>query len=215
MTGPEDPRDPEDREQQASVTRLLLYYLNGPLAEGWRLRGVLPAPGAVRIAVLAEGDGSDGGEGEAVTFLYEFPHDTVAPYYIPGILRTVLTGTRFYSSSEVGEVMGMTLIRLRPGEITPDPEPEAGLALTVLRSLSEPGDDEHPFLVGFLILDPTRMRLYVQRPDGPGIAGADIRFTDASTALIGSVPSLLGEKQYRRPSPGDPHCDYVVDLTGW
>lgn len=76
--------DSEDREQQAAVSRLLLYYLNAPIAEGCRLRGVVPAPGAVRIAVHA-GDDEDG-----ATFLYEIPHDAVAPYYIPGILRTVL-----------------------------------------------------------------------------------------------------------------------------
>ncbi|WP_432173700.1 hypothetical protein [Streptomyces sp. Tue6028] len=48
--------DPEDREQQADVTRLLLYYLNAPVAGYCYLRGVLPAPGAVRIAVRAGDD---------------------------------------------------------------------------------------------------------------------------------------------------------------
>ncbi|MFH9677812.1 hypothetical protein ACH4L5_37015 [Streptomyces sp. NPDC017405] len=201
--------DPEDREQQAAVSRLLLYYLNAPLAEGCRLRGVLPAPGAVRIAVQA-GDAED-----AVTFLYEIPHDTVAPYYIPGILRTVLAGTQLYSSSDIGEAMGMTVIRLRPEEITPDPEPEQGQALTVLRALADPSDDENPFLLGFLSLEHHRLRLYVQRPDLPGVIGADIRLTTAPTALISSLPSLIEEDQYRHPSPGDPHCDFLVDLTNW
>ncbi|MET7918198.1 hypothetical protein ABZU45_20155 [Streptomyces avermitilis] len=63
--------DPEDREQQADVTRLLLYYLNAPVAEYCHLRGVLPAPGAVRIAVRA-GDDENG-----MNFLYEIPRDTV------------------------------------------------------------------------------------------------------------------------------------------
>ncbi|MEU1183145.1 hypothetical protein ABZ464_37005 [Streptomyces sp. NPDC005820] len=130
--------DSEDREQQAAVTRLLLYYLNAPIAEGCRLRGVLPAPGAVRIAVHA-------GDGDGATFLYGIPHDTVAPYYIPGFLRTALAGTQLYGSSDVSEAMGMTVIRLRPKEITPDAEPEQGQALTVLRALSDPGDEEAPF----------------------------------------------------------------------
>ncbi|MEV6805198.1 hypothetical protein [Streptomyces sp. NPDC051132] len=201
--------DPEDREQQAAVSRLLLYYLNAPLAVGCRLRGVLPAPGAVRIAVQA-GDAED-----TVTFLYEIPHDTVAPYYIPGILRTVLAGTQLYSSSDVSETMGMTVIRLRPEEITPDPEPEQGQALTVLRALADPNDDENPFLLGFLSLEHHRLRLYVQHPDRPGVIGADIRLTTAPTALISSLPSLIEEDQYRHPSPGDPHCDLLVDLTNW
>ncbi|MEW2130352.1 hypothetical protein [Streptomyces sp. NPDC005435] len=203
MTGP------EDREWQAAVGRLLLYYLDAPLAEGCRLRGVLPTAGAVRVAVHA-GDDEDG-----ATFLYEIPHDSVAPYYIPGILRTVLSGPRFYSSGDIGEAMGMTVVRLRPEEITPDPEPEQGLALTVLRALSDPGDDENPFLIGFLLLGDGVLRLYVQRPDLPGVAGVDVRLTGSLTALIAAVPSLVEEGQYRRPSADDPHCDVLVDLTDW
>lgn len=201
--------DPEDREQQAAVTRMLLHHLNAPIVEYCRLRGVLPAPGAVRVAIHA-GDDETG-----MNLLYEIPHDTVAPAYIPGILRTVLTGLQIYSSSDVGEAMGMTLIRLRPQEITPDPEPEQGQALTVLRALYDPGDDENPFLIGFLMHGEGLLRLYVQRPDRPGIIGADIRLANARTALIASIPSLIREEQYQQPDPDDPHCDLVVDLTGW
>ncbi|MFD4548092.1 hypothetical protein [Streptomyces sp. NPDC058466] len=202
--------DPEDREQQADTTRRLLYYLNAPVAEYCRLRGVLPAPGAVRIAIRA-GDDENGRD-----FLYEVPNDTVTPYYIPGLLRTVLTGPQIYSSSDVSEVMGMTLIHLRPGEITPDPEPEQGRALSVVQALSGPGDDENPFLIGFLMHGDGLLRLYVQRPDGPGIIGADIRLTETpATALISSLPSLVGEEQYQRPAADDPHCDLLVDLTNW
>ncbi|SOE06509.1 hypothetical protein [Streptomyces sp. Ag109_G2-15] len=139
----------------------------------------------------------------------------VAPGYVPGVLRAVLTGTQICSSSDVGEAMGMTLIRLRPQEITPDPEPELGLALTVLRALSEPGDDENPFLIGFLMHGDGLMRLYVQRPDRPGIIGADIRLTNTRTALIASIPALIGEEQHQQPAPDDPHCDLLVDLTDW
>ncbi|KUL24451.1 hypothetical protein [Streptomyces regalis] len=201
--------DPEDRQQQAAVSRLLLYYLNAPIVEGCRLRGVLPTPGAVRIAIHA------GDDEEGATFLYEIPHDTVAPYYIPGILRTVLAGTQLYGSSDISEAMGMTLIRLHPEQITPAPEPEQGQALTVLRALSDPGDNEYPFLIGFLMLGHNLMRLYVQRPDQPGIIGADIRLTGTSTALIASLPTLIHEEQYQQPAPDDPHCDLLADLTNW
>ncbi|MFJ8802910.1 hypothetical protein [Streptomyces sp. NPDC102487] len=202
--------DPEDREQQADVTRQLLYHLNAPIAERSRLIGVLPAPGAVRIAIRA-------GEGEHVMdLLYEIPNDTVTPYWIPGLLRTVLTGPQMYSSSDVGEVMGMPLIRLRPQEITPDPEPEQGRALTVVRALSDPAEDENPFLIGFLMRGEGVLRLYVQRPDRSGIVGVDVRLTETPhTALIASMASLLGEEQYQRPATDDPHCDLLVDLTNW
>ncbi|WP_326575740.1 hypothetical protein OG889_09955 [Streptomyces sp. NBC_00481] len=199
----------EDREQQAAVSRLLLYYLSAPLSEGCRLLGVLPALGAVRIAVHA-GDDADG-----ITFLYEIPHDVVAPAYIPGILRTALAGTQLYSSDDIGDVMGMTLIRLHPERITPAPESEPDRALGVLRALSDPGDDEDPFLIGFLMRGEGLLRLYVRHPDGTGVIGADIRLTDALTALIASLPSLVEEEQRHRPSPDDPHCDLLVDLTDW
>jgi hypothetical protein len=189
---------------------LLLYYLNAPVAEGCILRGVVPAPGAVRIAIRA-------GHGETSrTFLYEIPNDTVAPAYIPGILRTVLAGTRYYISDDISDALVMTVIRLPPEEMTPDPEPEQGQALTVLRALSGPDDDENPFLIGFLMQgDDNVMRLYVQRPDRPGITGVDIRLTDTSTALIASLPTLIEEEQYHHPAPDDPHCDLLVDLTAW
>jgi hypothetical protein len=201
--------DSEDREQQAAVSRLLLYYLNSPLAEGCRLRGVLPAPGAVRVAVHA-GDDQDG-----TTFLYEIPNDTVAPYDIPGLLRTVLAGTQLYGTSDISEAMGMTVIRLHPEEITPDPETEYGRTLTVVRALSDPGDEENPFLFGFLMLGDSLLRLYVQRPDRPGAIGIDVRLTDTTTALIASLPSLIEEAQHQKPSLDDPHCDLLVDLTNW
>ncbi|MEV6019655.1 MULTISPECIES: hypothetical protein [unclassified Streptomyces] len=202
--------DPEDREQQADVTRRLLYFLNAPLADGWRLRGVLPAPGAVRVAVRA-GDDEDGRD-----FLYEIPNDTVTPYYVPGLLRALLSGPQLHGNGDVGEAMGMTLIRLRPERIAPDPEPEQGRALTVVRALSDPGGDENPFLIGFLMHGDGLLRLYVQRAGRPGIAGVDIRLTETpATALIASLPSLVEEGRYRRQAPDDPHCDLLVDLTDW
>ncbi|MFJ3707178.1 hypothetical protein OG204_10870 [Streptomyces sp. NBC_01387] len=201
--------DSEDREQQAGITRLLLYYLNAPIAEGCRLRGVLPASGAVRVAIRA-GDGENGD-----LFLYEIPHDTVAPARIPGVLRAVLSGTQIYGSGDVSDVLGMTLVRLRPEEITPAPEPEEGQALRTLLGLSAPGDDEDPFLVGFLMKDGGLMRLYVNRPGRPGLVGVDIRLTDEPTALTASLPTLVEEEERHRLAPDDPHCDVVVDLTDW
>ncbi|MFF4540108.1 hypothetical protein [Streptomyces aureus] len=204
--------DTEDREQQADVTRRMLCFLNAPVAAYCLLRGVLPAPGAVRVAIRA------GDEEHARNFLYEIPNGTVAPYSIPGLLRTVLTGPQLYSSSDVGEAMGMTLIRLRPQEIIPDPDPDPdqGRALAVVHALVGADGDENPFLVGFLMRGRGLLRLYVQRRDGAGIVGADIRLTETpTTALIASLPALVEEEQYRRPAPDDPHCDLLADLTGW
>ncbi|MFE4366803.1 hypothetical protein ACFRMN_00850 [Streptomyces sp. NPDC056835] len=203
--------DSEDREQQAGISRHLLYYLNAPIAEGCRLRGVLPASGAVRIAIRAgEGEGSD-------TFLYEIPHDSVAPARIPGVLRAILSEPQFYGSGDVSDVLGMTLFRLRPEEITPAPEPEEGKALRALLGLGLGGgpDDENPFVIGFLMKDDGLMRVYVERPGHSSLIGVDIRLTDQTTALTASIPSLIEEEERYRPSLDDPHCDLVVDLTDW
>lgn len=97
--------------------------------------------------------------------------------------------------------MGMTVIRLRPEEITPDPEPEQGQALTLLRALSGPGDEENPFLIGFLLLGHSLLRLYVQRSDHPGIIGADIRLTGTPTALIASFPASSKKSSTRSRLP--------------
>ncbi|MGW4238152.1 hypothetical protein ACWEJP_15170 [Streptomyces sp. NPDC004749] len=131
------------------------------------------------------------------------------------MLRAVLSGTQLYSSGDVGDVLGMTLIRLRPEEIVPAPEPEEGQALRVLLGLSDPGDDEDPFLIGFLMKDVSLMRLYVRRADGAGLAGVDIRLTGETTALTASLSSLIEEEERHRPAPDDPHCEVLVDLTNW
>jgi hypothetical protein len=111
--------------------------------------------------------------------------------------------------------MGMTVIRLHPEEITPDPEAEYGQTLTVVRASSDPGDEEDPFLFGFLMQGDSLLHLYVQRPDRRGTTGVDVRLTDTTTSLIASLPSLIEEAQHQKQSPDDPPCDVLVDLTNW
>ncbi|MGW2706681.1 hypothetical protein [Streptomyces sp. NPDC001340] len=139
--------DAEDRDYQADVCRALAYYLNAPLSEGCRLLGVLPKAGAVRVAVRA-GDDETG-----MSLLYEIPLSAVAPGMVPAFVRSLLSGPQFYSSSDMDEVMGMTLIRLRPDKIGTVEELEGDLALAVLRSLAAPVVEagEDPFLIGFLL----------------------------------------------------------------
>ncbi|MEU4878037.1 hypothetical protein [Streptomyces sp. NPDC021608] len=46
-------------------------------------------------------------------------------------------------------------------EITPDPEDAYGQTLTVVCALAEPGDEENPFLIEFLMLGHALLRQYV------------------------------------------------------
>ncbi|MEU1198665.1 hypothetical protein ABZ446_20805 [Streptomyces sp. NPDC005813] len=52
-------------------------------------------------------------------FLYEIRDGKAAPCDISGQLCAALTGPQICSSSDVDEVMGMTLARLHPEEFTP------------------------------------------------------------------------------------------------
>ncbi|MFJ6984984.1 MULTISPECIES: hypothetical protein [unclassified Streptomyces] len=36
-----------------------------------------------------------------------------------------------------------------------------------------------------------------------------------STALLAALPSLVEEPGRLRPSPDDPHCDLLADVTDW
>ncbi|TWV40326.1 hypothetical protein FRZ03_22665 [Streptomyces misionensis] len=196
--------DPEDREHQAAVVRLMLPYLNGRFAAGFRLLGVLPGPGSVRIALHA-----DDGTG----YLYEIGDDDVAPGWVPLLLRNALARPAVPTGRLV---MGMHFVPLRQDEVAWSlEEPAVDQVLRTLRALSDPGDEEMPFLVGFLLRGTTRLRLYVQRQERPGVVGVDVRLDNAGPAVLGSVMSLLEERRYRRPAGDDPHCAYVLDLTAW
>ncbi|WP_299528327.1 hypothetical protein [uncultured Streptomyces sp.] len=59
------------------------------------------------------------------------------------------------------------------------------------------------------------MRLYLDSADVRGVVGADVRPGGALTALLAALPSLLGREWGTPDTLDDPHCRYVVDLTGW
>ncbi|MFJ9925592.1 hypothetical protein ACIRU5_06115 [Streptomyces misionensis] len=196
--------DPEDREHQAAVVRLMLPYLNGWFAPGFRLLGVLPGPGSVRVALRA-----DDGTG----YLYGIGTEDVAPGWVPLLLRNALARP---AAATGNLVMGMNFVFLRQDEVMWDlEEPAVDQVLRTLRALSEPADEESPFLIGFLLRGTCRLRLYVRRQERPGIVGVDLRLDNTGPAVLGSVMSLLEERQYRRPAGDDPHCAYALDLTAW
>ena len=196
--------DPEDREHQAAVARLMLPYLNGQFASGFRLLGVLPGPGSVRIALHA-----DDGTG----YLYEIGNEDVAPGWVPLLLRNALARP---AAPTGNRVMGMNFIYLQQSDATWSlEEPAIDQVLRTLRALSDPADEETPFLIGFLLHGASRLRLYVQRQEQPGIIGVDVRLNNTGPAVLGSVMSLLEERQYQHPAGDDPHCEYTLDLTAW
>jgi hypothetical protein len=214
--------DEEIAEQQADTTRLLATYLHAPVVEDCYLLGVLPAPqrgAAIRLVVGARTAGQD-----QPPIAYEFPLRThgallTAPDTL-GMLRTVLTGAHIYSSNHVTSVMGMTLIQIPPGSVSPTPPTAQDGAEKIMRALLYPPSEDtdtgpRSRMRGFLSRDHNRLRLYFDTLDHPGVIAADVRPTRPLTALIAAIPSLVREEERFQTDPNDPHCDHLVDLTAW
>ncbi|MFK4183721.1 hypothetical protein ACI2L4_06835 [Streptomyces sparsogenes] len=209
----------EIAEQQADVTRLLLHHVQAPLAGAPYIRGILPVPApaeAVRVVTGAEASDTP----EQLT-AYEVPlhadSDLLTAYGIVGILRTLLTRTRIYSSDSISTVMGMTLVSVDPTSVDPAACTPDDNALTILRCIAHPFTEERPDprLRGFLFLDQDRLRLYLDTEDIPGVIGADVRPSGAVTALLAALPSLITEEERMTADATDPHCSCLVDLTHW
>ncbi|MFE1959561.1 hypothetical protein [Streptomyces sp. NPDC059479] len=211
--------DEEIAEQQADITRLLLHHIHAPLIGTQYIRGILPVPPPAEAIRIVTGTGPDHTPDRLTA--YEIPlrmgEDPVIAGEITGILRTLHTGTRLYSSDSVSTVMGMTLVHVDLATVdgtaaTPDDN-----ALIILRGIACPFTEEQPDprLRGFLFLDQDRLRLYVDTEDIPGVIAADVRPSGAITALLAALPSLITEKERITPADTDPHCSHLVDLTDW
>ncbi|MER7048096.1 hypothetical protein [Streptomyces jumonjinensis] len=202
-------------EYQADIARLMLHHIHASLAGDQYIRGVLPAPPpaeAVRIVTGPKAHAPDG------LTAYEIPldgDDLLPLSTITGILRTLHTGTHIYPSRSISSVMGMNLVRVEPATVEPaDPTPE-DTALTLLHALAFRDEEPKPRLLGFLLTDKDRLRLYFDTEDPSGTVAADVRTSGALTALIAALPSLITEEERLTVDDTDPHCSRVMDLTGW
>lgn len=179
----------EIAEQQADITRLLLHHIQASLAGAQYIRGILPAPVPAEAARVVTG-------AEAA-----YTPDQLTSYEIPlrsdgdlltadGILRTLHTRTRVYSSDSISTVMGMTLVSVDPTSVDPAASTPDDNALTILRCIAHPFTEERPDprLRGFLFLDPDRLRLYLDTEHTPGVIAADVRPSGAITALLAALP---------------------------
>ncbi|MEU5902280.1 hypothetical protein [Streptomyces venezuelae] len=209
----------EIAEQQADIARLLLHHVHAPFTGTHCIRGILPAPAQSEAIRVVVGEASAYTPDELVA--YEIPlhwgKEPATAEDITGILRTLATGTRIYSSDRISQVMGMTLIRVDPSTLNAPGPTTNDRALRILRSLAQPYTEEKPspLLRGFCLLNRERLRLYLNAEMAPGAIAVDVRPSHATTALLASLPSLLDEEQYRTADDSDPHCTHVVDLTDW
>ncbi|MFJ4873447.1 hypothetical protein [Streptomyces sp. NPDC088757] len=211
--------DHEIENLQREVATLLLDYVYAPLLEDQHVRGVLPAPSGAPAVRVALGDKNECAPSRLTA--YEIPlgagdelctsHDVVA------LLRAVHTGTHIYPSGRVTSVMGMDLYLVDPAHVKEAPFTTDDWSFTLLRCLAGRHTEERPEagLRGFLFREAGLLRLYMDSDEVPGVIAADVRPGGALTALLAALPSLLGEEWRTSDVVDDPHCRYLVDLTGW
>ncbi|MEU6393016.1 hypothetical protein [Streptomyces sp. NPDC046939] len=200
------------------------------MPNGAYIRGVLPSPRPAAAVRIVTGPRNVSASDDLIA--WEIPLDPAAtsttaddeseelvdPNDVLGIVRALNTGTQIFSSSRVGAVMGMTLIQADPAQVPPVEPGGSDNAFTILRTLTYPWTEEQPDprLRGFLLQSPDRMRLYVDHGGDTDVVAADVRLSDAPTALLAALPSLIEEVE--RTVPGDtsdPHCSRLLDLTDW
>ncbi|MET9550794.1 hypothetical protein ABZY36_36675 [Streptomyces sp. NPDC006627] len=206
-------------EQQANITRLLLHHVHAPVIGTHFIRGILPAaaPSAVTRVVVGEASGYTPDDLIAYEIPLQWDNEPATAQDITALLRTLVTGTHIYSSDHITEVMGMVLVRVDPSTLD-TPVPTTGdRALKILRCFTQSYTEEQPspLLRGFCFLNENRLRLYLHAAELPEAVAVDVRPSNATTALLASLPSLLDEEQYWTDDDADPHCTHVVDLTDW
>jgi hypothetical protein len=186
------------------------------------IRGVLPSPPPVAAVRTVTGPRRTNGPDDLTAWeiplrSIDDPEELAGPNDVLGIVRALNTGTRIFSSSRFGTVMGMTLIRVDPAQVTPVGPGECDNAFTLLRTLTYPWTEEQPdpHLRGFLLQSPDRMRLYVDHEEDTDVVAADVRPSGALTALLAALPSLIEEAERTMPGDTDSHCSRWVNLTDW
>ncbi|GGZ15466.1 hypothetical protein GCM10010365_39020 [Streptomyces poonensis] len=111
-------------EQQAEITRLLLHHIHAPLPGDAFIRGVLPPPPPTEAIRIVTGTESAGTPDELTVWeiplrATDDPQGLIGGEEVLGILRALHTGTHIYPSDRIGMVMGMRLVHVDPGEISP------------------------------------------------------------------------------------------------
>ncbi|MEU6989366.1 hypothetical protein ABZ953_01705 [Streptomyces sp. NPDC046465] len=209
----------EIAEQQADITRLLLHHVHAPVTGTHFIRGVLPAsaPSSVIRVVMGEANAYAPDELIAYEIPLQWDSEPATAHGITALLRTLVTDTRIYSSERISQVMGMLLVRVDLSALEAPAPTTDDRALVILRCFAQPYTEEEPspLLRGFCFRDEDRLRLYLNAADAPEAIAVDVRPSNATTALLASLPSLLDEEQYWTEDDSDPHCTHVVNLTDW
>lgn len=107
------------------------------------------------------------------------------------------------------------------GQAVNFPEPDAEQAATdrllgIVRSFVTTHVSWKPLFIGAVVTGGDRMRLYFRSPERDRTYGVDVLVGNTGPGLMGALvsPAFLANEYLHRVSD-DPHCDVIVDLTGY
>ncbi|MFF8659764.1 hypothetical protein [Streptomyces huasconensis] len=206
-------------DQQAEITRLLIYYAQVPFAGASCVRGVLPtAPSSESIRVVTGAQNAYVSSGlTAHEIRLRSGEDFLTAYEVVAVLRASHTSPYMVPSVRAGTVLGMPLIQVAPSVAETAVESPTDRAFVILRTLVHPYTEvkPDPRLLGFLCREPDLLRLYVETEGTPGVTAVDVRPSGALTALLAALPSVITEEERMTVDEIDPHASRAIDLTYW
>ncbi|MFD6892294.1 hypothetical protein [Streptomyces sp. NPDC059957] len=202
---------------------------------GPAVRGVLPLTeprGLVRI-VVGDGSAPETSTAYDVPLLDPEGNDVPAAGLLAAVRQLVRQspGGRPLAPAGPGERLGIPLVAAETVRLILDAHPGVLDVTDALHAaatdIAPSADTDNPdglVLVGFLLLDEERARLYLTGGGLPDTVGLDVALRDrhgavvpAITGLSAALPSLITAEQlqYNPSDESDPYCAEVFDLTHW
>ncbi|MFH7598609.1 hypothetical protein WDV06_26475 [Streptomyces racemochromogenes] len=219
---------------QATLVRAMLRCTTTPLGGGPVVRAVLPLPQQPDVVRVVVWDGVRLTTSQAydVPLLDRGGHDIPAARLVAAVRHLVRhpAPERQTEADLVRDAYGIPVMPSETLREFLDAHPTAlditdslHAAATALTAVTDTGEQDL-LLLGFLLLDSSRARLYVTGNAQAAPYGIDVALRDAHgvpragiTGLAAALPGLIAEDQLRyNPSDQtDPYCSQVFDLTHW
>ncbi|MBT2449279.1 hypothetical protein J7F03_19710 [Streptomyces sp. ISL-43] len=199
------------------------------------VRGVLPLPQHRDLVRVVVWDGI----APTTSMAYDVPlsdhdgNDVPAAELVAAVRQLVRhsPGDVPLASADPGDGHGIPVVPAETVRLILDAHPQAldltdalHAAATGIAPSVDTGNQDGLVLLGFLLLDEERARLYLTGGGLPDTVGLDVGLRDrhgavisAITGLSAALPSLIADDQlqYNPSDETDPCCVKVFDLTHW
>jgi len=219
---------------QAALVRGMLRFTAAPLGGGPVVRGVLPVPDGRGVGRVVVWDGHDIGTSAAYDLpLLDRHGDNIPASALAAALRQAVRQPSDALQTAAGhdrDGHGIPVVAAENMGLLVEEGLEFDLTDALhaaVAGIAPSGGDERAeklCLLGFLLLDQHRARLYVTAEGLSDMVGLDVSLRDEEgavavgiTRLAAALPSLIADDQLRyNPSNAvDPYCTEVFDLTHW